>query len=189
MQGLMRRALSLAAAAAWRRRCSPRRRWLSKRSKCPSSRAISVASRYYVAKHLKLFEKHGVDIELVYGTGIQPANIFVSGSADSRRIRGRAWRDGELQGPGPQIARARAAIAAAEPDRSQRRADAERGQALSAEHHRPERAQDRHQRTRCLDRHGDALHAASKPGSIRTRTSPSCRSAIPARCWRRSRTR
>src|ERR1700686_2471890 len=37
----------------------------------------------YVAKHLKLFEKHGVDVELVYGTGIQPANIFVSGSAES----------------------------------------------------------------------------------------------------------
>ena len=37
----------------------------------------------YVAKHLKLFEKHGVDVELVYGTGIQPANIFVSGSADA----------------------------------------------------------------------------------------------------------
>jgi NitT/TauT family transport system substrate-binding protein len=37
----------------------------------------------YVAKHLKLFEKHGVDVELVYGTGIQVANIFVSGSADA----------------------------------------------------------------------------------------------------------
>ena len=37
----------------------------------------------YVAKHLKLFEKHGVDVELIYGTGIQPANIFVSGSADA----------------------------------------------------------------------------------------------------------
>ena len=36
----------------------------------------------YVAKHLKLFEKHGVDVELVYGTGIQVANIFVSGSAE-----------------------------------------------------------------------------------------------------------
>ncbi len=37
----------------------------------------------YVAKHFKLFEKHGVDVELIYGTGIQPANIFVSGSADA----------------------------------------------------------------------------------------------------------
>ncbi len=37
----------------------------------------------YVAKHLRLFEKHGVDVELIYGTGIQPANIFVSGSAEA----------------------------------------------------------------------------------------------------------
>jgi ABC-type nitrate/sulfonate/bicarbonate transport system substrate-binding protein len=36
----------------------------------------------YVAKHLKLFEKHGVDVDLVYGSGIQVANIFVSGSAE-----------------------------------------------------------------------------------------------------------
>lgn len=36
----------------------------------------------YVAKHLGLFEKHGVDVELVYGTGIQAANIMISGSAE-----------------------------------------------------------------------------------------------------------
>src|SRR5260370_10403650 len=36
----------------------------------------------YVAQHLKLFEKHGVDVELVYGTGIQVANIMISGSAE-----------------------------------------------------------------------------------------------------------
>jgi len=36
----------------------------------------------YVAKYLKLFEKYGVDVELVYGSGIQVANIFVSGSAE-----------------------------------------------------------------------------------------------------------
>jgi NitT/TauT family transport system substrate-binding protein len=36
----------------------------------------------YVAQHLKLFEKHGVEVELVYGTGIQVANIMVSGSAE-----------------------------------------------------------------------------------------------------------
>jgi NitT/TauT family transport system substrate-binding protein len=36
----------------------------------------------YVAKHLGLFEKHGVDVEIVYGTGIQAANIMISGSAD-----------------------------------------------------------------------------------------------------------
>lgn len=36
----------------------------------------------YVAQHLKLFEKHGVEVELVYGNGIQVTNIMVSGSAD-----------------------------------------------------------------------------------------------------------
>jgi ABC-type nitrate/sulfonate/bicarbonate transport system substrate-binding protein len=29
----------------------------------------------YVAQHMKLFEKHGVEVELVYGTGIQVTNI------------------------------------------------------------------------------------------------------------------
>ncbi len=36
----------------------------------------------YVAQQLKLFEKHGVEVELVYGTGIQAANIMISGSAE-----------------------------------------------------------------------------------------------------------
>ena len=36
----------------------------------------------YVAKHLGLFEKHGVDVDIVYCTGIQAANIMISGSAD-----------------------------------------------------------------------------------------------------------
>jgi NitT/TauT family transport system substrate-binding protein len=36
----------------------------------------------YVAKQLKLFEKHGIDVDLVYGTGIQAANIMISGSAE-----------------------------------------------------------------------------------------------------------
>src|SRR5690349_9076300 len=36
----------------------------------------------YVAKALGLFDKHGVDVDLVYGTGIQVTNIMVSGSAD-----------------------------------------------------------------------------------------------------------
>lgn len=36
----------------------------------------------YVAKELKLFEKHGIDAELIYGTGIQAANIMISGSAN-----------------------------------------------------------------------------------------------------------
>ena len=36
----------------------------------------------YVAKELGLFEKHGIAAEIVYGTGIQAANIMISGSAD-----------------------------------------------------------------------------------------------------------
>ena len=36
----------------------------------------------YVAQQLKLFEKHGVDVDVIYGTGIQAANIMISGSAD-----------------------------------------------------------------------------------------------------------
>src|SRR5262249_23031241 len=36
----------------------------------------------YVAQHLKLFEKHGLEVELVYGTGIQVANILISGSTE-----------------------------------------------------------------------------------------------------------
>ena len=36
----------------------------------------------YVAQHLKLFEKHGVEVELVFATGIQVANVLVSGSAE-----------------------------------------------------------------------------------------------------------
>jgi NitT/TauT family transport system substrate-binding protein len=36
----------------------------------------------YVAQTYKLFEKHGVEAELVYGTGIQVTNILVGGSSD-----------------------------------------------------------------------------------------------------------
>jgi NitT/TauT family transport system substrate-binding protein len=60
---------------------------------CPSAGAVEKVSMatfqanlccltVYVAKHLKLFEKHGLDVELVYGTGIQVANIMISGSAE-----------------------------------------------------------------------------------------------------------
>ncbi len=35
-----------------------------------------------VAQQLKLYERHGLDMELVYGTGIQVTNIMVSGSTD-----------------------------------------------------------------------------------------------------------
>jgi NitT/TauT family transport system substrate-binding protein len=36
----------------------------------------------YVAQAFKLFEKHGVEAKLIYGTGIQVTNIMVGGSAD-----------------------------------------------------------------------------------------------------------
>ena len=36
----------------------------------------------YVAQTYKLFEKHGVEAELIYGTGIQVTNIMVGGSSD-----------------------------------------------------------------------------------------------------------
>jgi NitT/TauT family transport system substrate-binding protein len=36
----------------------------------------------YVAQELKLFQKHGIEVEFVYGTGIQVANILVSGAAE-----------------------------------------------------------------------------------------------------------
>ena len=36
----------------------------------------------YVAQAFKLFEKHGVEAELLYGTGIQVTNIMVGGSSD-----------------------------------------------------------------------------------------------------------
>ena len=49
--------------------------------KMSTSKAILLFA-LYVAQHLKLFEKHGVEVELVYGTGIQVANILISGSTD-----------------------------------------------------------------------------------------------------------
>jgi NitT/TauT family transport system substrate-binding protein len=36
----------------------------------------------YVAQAYKLFEKHGIEAELIYGTGIQVTNIMVGGSSD-----------------------------------------------------------------------------------------------------------
>jgi NitT/TauT family transport system substrate-binding protein len=41
-----------------------------------------VALPLYVAQTFKLFEKHGIEVELIYGTGIQVTNILVSGSSD-----------------------------------------------------------------------------------------------------------
>ena len=55
----------------------------------------------YVAKHLKLFEKRGVYVELVYGTGIQPANIFVSGSAEAGAFAVEHGVTVSAKGPGP----------------------------------------------------------------------------------------
>jgi NitT/TauT family transport system substrate-binding protein len=36
----------------------------------------------YVASDLHLFEKHGVHAQLIYGTGIQPANMVISGATE-----------------------------------------------------------------------------------------------------------
>ncbi len=36
----------------------------------------------YVALALKLFEKHGIDPEIIYGKGIQPTSMVVSGATD-----------------------------------------------------------------------------------------------------------
>lgn len=41
-----------------------------------------VAFPVYVAQAFKLFQKHGVEAQLIYGTGIQVTNILVGGSAD-----------------------------------------------------------------------------------------------------------
>ena len=87
MRGLTRRALSLAAACVMTTTMTtalftaPAQALEQIKMSIFQSNICCFA--VYVAKHLKLFEKHGVDVELVYGTGIQPANIFVSGSADS----------------------------------------------------------------------------------------------------------
>ena len=40
-----------------------------------------VALPIYIANDLHLFEKHGVHVQLVYGTGIQVTNILISGAA------------------------------------------------------------------------------------------------------------
>jgi NitT/TauT family transport system substrate-binding protein len=85
MRGLTRRALRLAAACAMTTTMASA---LSPALALDQVKMSIFQSNFccfavYVAKHFKLFEKHGVDVELVYGTGIQPANIVVSGSAES----------------------------------------------------------------------------------------------------------
>ena len=83
MRVLMRRLLSLAAACAFMSALSAAPAMALDHVKMSIFQSNFCCFAVYVAKQLKLFEKHGVDVELVYGTGIQPANIFVSGSADS----------------------------------------------------------------------------------------------------------
>src|SRR6202040_436261 len=83
MQGLTRRALSLAAACAMTTALFSAPAMALEQIKMSIFQSNFCCFPVYVAKHLKLFEKHGVDVELVYGTGIQPANIFVGGSAET----------------------------------------------------------------------------------------------------------
>ncbi len=83
MRGWTRRALSLAAACAIASAMLTAPAMALEKVKLSIFQSNFCCFAVYVAKHLKLFEKHGVDVDLVYGTGIQPANIFVSGSADA----------------------------------------------------------------------------------------------------------
>ncbi len=83
MPGLTRRVLSFAAACAVASALFTAPAMALEKVKMSLFQSNFCCFAVYVAKHLKLFEKHGVDVELIYGTGIQPANIFVSGSADA----------------------------------------------------------------------------------------------------------
>src|ERR1700726_5088043 len=83
MRGLTRRLTSLAAACAVASAMLTAPAMALDTVKLSLFQSNFCCFAVYVAKHLKLFEKRGVDVELIYGTGIQPANIFVSGSAES----------------------------------------------------------------------------------------------------------
>jgi NitT/TauT family transport system substrate-binding protein len=83
MRGLTRRVLRLAAAWAVASAMLTAPAMALDTVKLSLFQSNFCCFAVYVAKHLKLFEKRGVDVELIYGTGIQPANIFVSGSADA----------------------------------------------------------------------------------------------------------
>jgi NitT/TauT family transport system substrate-binding protein len=83
MRGLTRRLTGLAAACAVASMLSTAPAMALDQIKMSIFQSNFCCFPVYVAKHLKLFDKHGVDVELVYGTGIQPANIMVSGSAES----------------------------------------------------------------------------------------------------------
>jgi NitT/TauT family transport system substrate-binding protein len=82
MQGLMRRALSFAVAGVVASTLFTAPAMALEKLKLSVFQSNFCCFAYYVAKQLKIFEKHGLDIDLVYGTGIQPANIFVSGSSE-----------------------------------------------------------------------------------------------------------
>src|ERR1700675_4552158 len=82
MRGLTRRALSLAAACAMTTALFTAPALALEQIKMSIFQSNFCCFPVYVAKYLKLFEKHGVDVELVYGSGIQVANIFVAGSAE-----------------------------------------------------------------------------------------------------------
>src|SRR4029077_17208040 len=83
MQGLMRQALSLAAAWAVASLLSTAPAMALDQIKMSIFQSNFCCFPVYVAKHPKRLDKHGVDGEVVSGPGIQPANIMVSGSAES----------------------------------------------------------------------------------------------------------
>jgi NitT/TauT family transport system substrate-binding protein len=74
--GLVAAALAVALSLA----CAPA--GAAEKVKLSTFQANLCCFTVYVAQHLKLFEKHGVEVDLVYGTGIQAANIMISGSAE-----------------------------------------------------------------------------------------------------------
>ena len=76
-----RRALALAAAAmAGLLAAGPAR--AAEHIKMSAFQGAFVNFPDYVAQDMGLFAKHGLDVEMIYGTGIQVANIMVSGSAE-----------------------------------------------------------------------------------------------------------
>src|SRR6204780_3436807 len=99
MRGLTRRLVSLAAACAMTTALFTAPALALEQIKMSIFQSNFCCFAVYVAKHLKLFEKYGVDVELVYGTGIQPANIFVSGSPEAGAFAGGPGGDLSLKGP------------------------------------------------------------------------------------------
>ena len=142
----------------------------------------------YVAKHLKLFEKHGVDVELVYGTGIQVANIMISGSAEFGAFavehgvavssKGQDLKLIVLEQQLPPLS------LIVRNDVPTPNADKPYPQMLT----RPQGPEDRHQHARRLDRHDAAIPAArGRARSAEGRDHHPGRRSRP-RCWPPSRT-